>query len=398
MNRQHMKAEALRTLGVVVILLVVTACGTASAPLTAAITAPTATTPLLVGQSTSITGSAAGSGLKTVEVYVDGVKLSTVDKPTQNNQFDVLVPWAATKPGAHVIQLKGLDDKGTVLITSDAVFITVQPAPATVTPTQPPQPSPTVAPTSAPAAATATPAATAVPAGASAAPKAENDFVNVRKGPAVAYDKLGTLLKGQNAPAKGKNADGSWWQISFPAAPDGVGWVKGDLVDITGDTSKVPVATAPALPTAPPQTPTAGATQPPAATATSAVPPAALLPYSQNMRFNPRDDIGDVPLGNNGEGKTSNLIWEINGAKSVELEITAMQVGGIFQNCPTGDLSTVSPNNAVGKRLPLQLPSGSYQFSITGKGYYLFTLYVTKADGSTTTIPRNVIVDCYKTQ
>jgi hypothetical protein len=121
-------------------------------------------------------------------------------------------------------------------------------------------------------------------------------------------------------------------------------------------------------------------------------------PYSQVVRFSPRDDIGDVPLGYGGEAKSSMLVWEVNGARSLELEITAMHVGGIFQNCPAGDLTSVSPQDAVGRRKPLAVPSGSYPFSITGAGYYLFTIYVTKTDGSVTAIPRNVIVDCYKTQ
>jgi hypothetical protein len=42
------------------------------------------------------------------------------------------------------------------------------------------------------------------------------------------------------------------------------------------------------------------------------------------------------------------------------------------------------------------VPSGRFPFTINDKGYYLFTIHVVKADGSTTTIPRNVIVDCFK--
>jgi len=48
--------------------------------------------------------------------------------------------------------------------------------------------------------------------------------------------------------------------------------------------------------------------------------------------------------------------------------------------------------------MPMLLPSGTFQFTIPDKGYYLFKIYVVKSDGSTTDIPRNVIVDCYKTQ
>ncbi len=206
------------------------------------------------------------------------------------------------------------------------------------------------------------------------------------------------------AAVKGKNADGSWFQVEFPGAPNNTAWVYGQLVDLTGDITKIAVGTAPPLPTAaaPVATAVPAATlalQPiVSATAIPAQPPSALLPYSQNMRFAPRDDIGDVPLGHNGEGKSTKLQWQINGATKAELEIVTRPGQGIWGPCPGGNLGSISPNDAAGKRIPLQLPSGEYPFSINDKGYYEFTIYVVKADGSTTSIPRAVIVDCYKTQ
>jgi uncharacterized protein YraI len=234
--------------------------------------------------------------------------------------------------------------------------------------------------------------------------KADQDFANVRTGPDVAYQRVGELRAPNNAASvKGKSEAGTWWQISFPSAPGGVAWVFGQLVDFTGDANAAPIVrVAP-----PPPTPTAAAPAAPAATATPAqaavqptptVLPAAVLPYSQSDRFEPRNDIGDVPLGHQGGSKTATWTWNINGATKAELEITAAPGPGIFSNCPAGNLASITPNDAAGKRIPVQLPTGSYQFTINDKGYYLFTLYITKADGSTTTIPRNVIVDCYKTQ
>jgi hypothetical protein len=180
-----------------------------------------------------------------------------------------------------------------------------------------------------------------------------------------------------------------------------VAWVFAQLVDLTGDAAAIPVAQAPplptaAVPTAAPAAPAAPATATalPAAATPTAV-PSALLPYSQNMRFAPRDDIGDVPLGHQGQPKSATLQWQINGATRAELEITAVQAPDLF-DCPIGNLASISPNDAAGKRIPLQLPSGEYNFSINDKGYYVFTIHVVKADGSTTTIPRAVIVDCFK--
>jgi uncharacterized protein YraI len=399
MNVLRTKAHTMRALSLAVVLLFVTACNSASTPLVATIDTPTASTPLQVGMSVNITGKASGSGIASVDVWVDGAKLATVSAPAQNNEFAVAVPWVTDKSGAHVIQLKGMNDKGEVLITSDAMFITVKAPEPTATATLPPV-TPTVAPTAASVVATTQVTVTVAPQGATASVKDGNEFVNVRKGPAVGYDKLGTLDKGQSAPVRGKNADGTWWQITFAAASDGVGWVIADLVSVTGDTTNLPVATAPALPTSAPQPTSVPATVVvvPLSTATSSAPSSVLLPYSQKMYFTPRDNIGDVPLGYNGEGKSTTLVWEVNGAKSLELEITAAAGSGIFQNCPVGNLASISPNTAVGKRMPLAVPSGSYQLSIPDKGYYIATIHVVKADGTSTFIPRNIIVDCYKTQ
>jgi uncharacterized protein YraI len=406
MKRLHTKAGSARASALVValLLLVMPACGAAQTPLAATVSAPDATAALKVNEPVNIIGQATGNGLKSVDVFVDGTKHATVDTPAQPNQFVISAPWTPTKAGAHVIQLKGLDDKGEVLVASEAVFVNVQgqSATPTVEPTVPPTIAPTVAPPVASTVAVSTTTPTTATAATTQVPTAsvkEGDFVNVRKGPAVAYDKLGTLDKGQSAPVRGKSADGTWWQITFPASPDGIGWVIGQLVNISGDTSGVPVAQAPPLPTAGATTQPATTNTPaPAATTTSSMPASALLPYSQSMRFSPRDNIGDVPLGFQGESKSSTLVWEVNGAKSLELEITAVPGTGIYQNCPAGNLSTITPNDAVGKRKPLSVPSGSYPFTINGQGYYVFTIHVVKTDGSSTTIPRAVIVDCYKTQ
>lgn len=400
MNSLPLKSRPAQVLAVALasLLMVLPACGGAPVALAATISAPDATTALKVSQVVNITGKVTGSGLKSVDVYVDGAKFATVDTAAQNNEFQINVPWTPDKAGAHVIQLKGLNDKGDVLIASDAVFVTVQSAATTVA--QATTTAPTAAPaTPTPAPTAAQPQATATPQGATASVK-DGDYVNVRKGPSTAYDKVGTLDRGQTALIRGKNADGTWWQITFPAGQDGVGWVFGGLVTVVGDTSQLAVAGAPPLPTAAPTSANAPTAVPPTAVPapTSSLPPSALLPYSQVMRFSPRDNIGDVPLGYKGEGKTTSLVWEVNGAKSLELEITAMDGPGIFANCPAGNLASITPNNAAGKRIPLAVPSGSYQVTVDGKGYYVFTIYVVKADGSTTTIPRNVIVDCYKSQ
>jgi uncharacterized protein YraI len=80
----------------------------------------------------------------------------------------------------------------------------------------------------------------------------ENPDINVRAGPGVDYERVGTLLAGQEAPALGRSAGGDWVQISYPEGPDGLGWVYTYLVDFNGE---LPIVVPPATPT-PRTTPT----------------------------------------------------------------------------------------------------------------------------------------------
>ncbi len=485
------------------------ACGNPAPPPAALLTSPSPNAQFRAGDEIRISGRVVGSAVKQVDVFINNERYATVDQAIRPNEFEISVSWIAPSEivGTSVIQIKGINDQGESVIASDAVFITIQAPPPTATPTAEPTPIPTATPSTAGQPATTSAANAPSAPGAPAAvvsvllsPRPENDFVNVREFPDLNARLIGQINKGQSVPVRGKNADGSWYQINFPSgadgagwvyapvvsvtgptetlpvvtprasstsaaaspinpaglkppfvtlkagqefanvrtgpdtayqkvgelkatginaaavkgksangqwwqiafdgAPGGVAWVFGQLVDLTGDAATVPVAAAPPLTTAtlgnaPTTAPTPSQPQP---TPTPPIPASAVLPYSQNVRFSPRDDIGDVPLGYQGQPKTATLEWQINGAIKAELEITTQQGPGIFENCPAGNLSSIAPGDAVNKRMPMQLPSGTFQFTIPDKGYYLFTIYVVKSDGATTTIPRNVIVDCYKTQ
>jgi hypothetical protein len=76
-------------------------------------------------------------------------------------------------------------------------------------------------------------------------------LVNVRNGPGVEYTVIDSLDPGESATVTGRNSAGDWWQV---ALGDGqVGWVLGQLVATSGDTSAVSV---PADIPAPPPTAT----------------------------------------------------------------------------------------------------------------------------------------------
>jgi hypothetical protein len=131
---------------------------------------------------------------------------------------------------------------------------------------------------------------------------------------------------------------------------------------------------------------------PPAPTATPE-------PYSQKMIFAPRDTIGDIPLGINAEPRVTLLTWEIHGASKLELEVTGPVAPPLYNDqCVPGNLDTIQADGYHARqRMPLDIPKGYVQFTIPSTGYYVFTIYVTKTDGTTTFIPRAVIVEnCYK--
>lgn len=72
--------------------------------------------------------------------------------------------------------------------------------------------------------------------------------VSVRSGPAEQYPVIGVLPAGTSAQVTGKNAAGTWWQISAPNVQGNQGWVPDEQVK-TSNTSTVPVVTPPPVPT-----------------------------------------------------------------------------------------------------------------------------------------------------
>jgi uncharacterized protein YgiM (DUF1202 family) len=66
--------------------------------------------------------------------------------------------------------------------------------------------------------------------------------VNVRRGPDLTFELLGRLEEDATVVVVAKNEAGDWWQIEYEAAEDGLGWVAAAVVDFTGNSSDVPVA------------------------------------------------------------------------------------------------------------------------------------------------------------
>ncbi len=80
----------------------------------------------------------------------------------------------------------------------------------------------------------ATATETATPGG--PAPYVTNNYaeaVHVRAGPNSLYPQLGDLPVGATAQALAVSPQHEWIEISFPGAPDGVGWVYAPFVDLS---------------------------------------------------------------------------------------------------------------------------------------------------------------------
>src|SRR3990172_7643841 len=66
-------------------------------------------------------------------------------------------------------------------------------------------------------------------------------------GPGVDYVVYGAFLGAQQAKVVGISESGTWWAVSVPPAPGGIGWVDGEWVTVTGAES-VPTLTTPPVP------------------------------------------------------------------------------------------------------------------------------------------------------
>lgn len=73
-----------------------------------------------------------------------------------------------------------------------------------------------------------------------------NPQINLRGGPGTEYDRVGTMVIGQEATAIGRTEGGNWLLIEYPGGPGGYAWVYRMYVDYFGE---LPVVEVPGTPT-----------------------------------------------------------------------------------------------------------------------------------------------------
>ena len=74
--------------------------------------------------------------------------------------------------------------------------------------------------------------------------------VNVRDGPGNGYIVLGVLRRGSEAKIVGRNDDGDWLEIEYPANSNLLGWIIATSVDTSADLATIPISTPESLPMA----------------------------------------------------------------------------------------------------------------------------------------------------
>lgn len=77
---------------------------------------------------------------------------------------------------------------------------------------------------------------------------------NVRSGPDVAYDVVGSLSLGGTAVVAGRNDANTWWYIEYASVSGGHAWISGSVATSSCLPAVVQLVAAPPLPTLPPAT------------------------------------------------------------------------------------------------------------------------------------------------
>ncbi len=229
--------------GLIVVVVLILALGgmlsyLLSAPATVAapaapvvfIQSPAAGTQVRVNESVTVSVVASDAeGVARVELWASGglvaQQAAPADKPSPSLQADLR--WMPPAPGSYTLQLRAYNLRG---IASEPVMLFLVAVPASVD-----TPTPVVTPT---------PEETGALAVTTAA-------LNVRQGPGQHYPVLGLVPVGTKLRIVGKNPEATWWQVIYPEASDGRGWVFADFTEAS-NVADVPVVITPEPPTSTP--------------------------------------------------------------------------------------------------------------------------------------------------
>ena len=182
--------------------------------------------------------------------------------------------------------------------------------------------------------------------------------VNIRSGPGLNYDVIGTLNANTAMPIVGRNGDASWWQIKITNGT--LGWVS-DAVVQANNTNNVPLAEA----SSPPQSSSSVQVQP---AADSPPPP----PPQPQFQFEPTGWWGDTNYG------LTRFLGDIK-------DVNGNPVNGVSVQASCGDYSIISnPSGPIGRGRydeSATWPPGFYDITVDTKPIpCLWTLSVVDTD------------------
>ena len=156
----------------------------------------------------------------------------------------------------------------------------------------------------------------------------------IRPWPSNSMEAIGTLPKRSTVPVSGRTGDGQWWQIPFPLAPAGYGWIHSSVCIPNDEAYSVPVYSI-LFEDSPPPTPTVTPTPTP-------------IPCTYNSAY-----VADVTIPDGtvvGPGQSFYKIWRIKNTGTCHwgTDVQLALVGGFGMGAPVSvpALATASGGTA----------------------------------------------------
>lgn len=186
-------------------------------------------------------------GAARLEYRVDEVPVAESEAPNPEGQETLIARavWVAAGQSKHVMSVEAFRADGLSLGLSDIVISVVPPSVADVASespavnVEPLQDALTQVPTLTPFSSVPEIDIGIVTGPAARVTVAE---LNIRQGPDTSYPPVGTLRRGDLVQIIGRNADSSWWAVSYKG---GSAWVFSELVVPEDDVSNVPLVATP---------------------------------------------------------------------------------------------------------------------------------------------------------
>jgi uncharacterized protein YraI len=279
------------------------------------------------------------NGITHAELWVGGNVVDQQQSAIAEGQptFPATLRWTPSAGGSYTLEVRAFNSLG-ISSAPTTVMITVAGQGVADTPTPMPS-SDTPTPSGPPLAVTTT-------------------DLNVRGGPGQDYPILGLLRVNTQVEVTGKNQDGSWWQVAYPADDADRGWIFAAFTR-TSNTENVTVVETPVPPT-PIPTPTGTPTATPSPTASPTRIPTltttpSRTPVAPIVEFRATETTINP-------GGCTNLEWHIENVRAAFLN------GGEFNNYgvtgPFGSVGTC-PTSTTTYVLRAETDDGTIERSVT---------------------------------